>query len=70
MPYKGRNDMLGELWFSGVIPDRLEWFCHVDDDMYVNVEQLSGVLQQYDPAHPYYIGAWHRLSTVSDSANV
>ena len=27
--------------------------------MYVNIEQLSGVLRQYNPAHPYYIGAWH-----------
>ncbi|XP_065889885.1 beta-1,3-N-acetylglucosaminyltransferase lunatic fringe-like [Dysidea avara] len=36
--------------------DRYQWYCHVDDDIYVNVPQLSHVLQQYDPSKPYYIG--------------
>ncbi|XP_065903066.1 beta-1,3-N-acetylglucosaminyltransferase manic fringe-like [Dysidea avara] len=36
--------------------DRYQWYCHVDDDEYVNVPQLSHVLQQYDPSKPYYIG--------------
>ena len=35
-----------------------QWFCHIDDDMYVNVLQLSQFLQLYDPHKPYYIGKW------------
>ncbi|XP_065903065.1 beta-1,3-N-acetylglucosaminyltransferase radical fringe-like [Dysidea avara] len=38
--------------------DRYQWYCHVDDDIYVNVPQLSHVLQQYDPSKPYYIGRY------------
>ena len=38
--------------------DRYQWFCHCDDDVYVNIPQLSQHLQQYDPHKPYYIGKW------------
>ena len=38
--------------------DRYQWFCHSDDDVYVNVPKLSRLLQQYDPHKPYYIGKW------------
>ena len=35
-----------------------QWFCHFDDDVYVNIEPLSKLLQQYDPNKPHYIGKW------------
>ena len=35
-----------------------QWFCHFDDDVYVNLAQLSKLLQKYDPNKPYYIGKW------------
>ena len=37
---------------------RYQWFCHFDDDVYVNVEQLSNMLQKYNHNEPYYIGRW------------
>jgi len=37
---------------------RYQWFCHFDDDVYVNIKQLSNLLQQYDYNKPYYIGRW------------
>ncbi|XP_065891470.1 beta-1,3-N-acetylglucosaminyltransferase manic fringe-like isoform X2 [Dysidea avara] len=36
--------------------ESFQWFCHVDDDIYVNVPQLSKLLKQYDPRLPFYIG--------------
>ena len=38
--------------------DSYQWFCHIDDDMYVNVLKFSQFLQQYDPHEPYYVGKW------------
>ena len=35
-----------------------QWFCHFDDDIYVNILQLNQLLQQYDPHKPYYVGKW------------
>ena len=35
-----------------------QWFCHFDDDIYVNILQLSQLLKQYDSRKPYYIGKW------------
>ena len=35
---------------------RVNWYCHFDDDIYVNVKELSKLLSQYDPSKPYYIG--------------
>ena len=37
---------------------RYQWFCHFDDDVYVNVKQLSNMLQKYNHNKPYYIGRW------------
>jgi len=38
---------------------RYQWFCHFDDDdVYVNIKQLSNLLQKYDYNKPYYIGRW------------
>ena len=33
-----------------------QWYCHSDDDVYVNVPLLSQILQQYDSHKPYYFG--------------
>ena len=41
-----------------VFTRRYQWFCHFDDDVYVNVKQLSNVLQKYNHNEPYYIGRW------------
>ena len=38
--------------------NRYQWFCHADDDVYINVPKLSRFLQQYDPRKPYYVGKW------------
>ena len=35
-----------------------QWYCHFDDDIYVNILQLSQLLQQYDSHKPYYVGKW------------
>jgi len=36
-----------------------QWFCHFDDDVYVNIPRLHQLLKQYDSHRPYYIGKWH-----------
>ena len=38
------------------------WFCHADDDNYLNIKRLYEVLADYDPDLPWYIG---RISTSS-----
>ncbi|XP_065890669.1 beta-1,3-N-acetylglucosaminyltransferase lunatic fringe-like [Dysidea avara] len=38
--------------------DKYQWYCHFDDDMYVNIPALGKLLEQYDPHQPYYIGRW------------
>lgn len=32
------------------------WFCHFDDDNYVNVAQLQLLLSEHDPSLPWYLG--------------
>uniref|UniRef100_A0AC35FB46 Fringe n=1 Tax=Panagrolaimus sp. PS1159 TaxID=55785 RepID=A0AC35FB46_9BILA len=32
------------------------WYCHVDDDNYVNVPALINTLNNFNPEFPYYIG--------------
>ena len=44
--------------FTILLCFRYQWFCHFDDDMYVNVPALGRLLRQYDPHKPYYIGRW------------
>lgn len=39
-----------------------QWFCHVDDDVYVNVEQFKRLLLHYDPVKPYYVGRHWRAA--------
>ena len=34
------------------------WYCHVDDDLYLNVQTLVETLKQYDPSKDCYIGNW------------
>ena len=47
---------------------RVEWFCHFDDDVYVNVKELSKLLSKYNSSEPLYIGrsiTGHRALIVS-----
>lgn len=32
------------------------WFCHFDDDNYVNVKRLLEVLSDYSPQEEWYLG--------------
>jgi len=32
------------------------WFCHVDDDNYVNVPALDELLKMYNPIGDWYLG--------------
>ncbi len=32
------------------------WFCHLDDDNYLNVKQLYNFLEKYNPTKSYYFG--------------
>ena len=34
----------------------LRWFCHFDDDQYVNIKMLYDTLLQYDSNEDYYLG--------------
>lgn len=36
--------------------DKHKWFCHFDDDNYVNVDRLTELLQSYDPHDDWYLG--------------
>ena len=38
------------------------WWCHFDDDNFVNVDSLSRLLSRHDPALPWYLG---KTSTAS-----
>lgn len=33
-----------------------KWFCHADDDTYLNINRLITILSQYDPNEDWYIG--------------
>ena len=50
--------LLKKLYYYVLLFDSYQWFCHCDDDMYINIPQLSELLQQFDPHKPYYIGKW------------
>ena len=39
-----------------------QWWCHFDDDNFVNVDSLSGLLGRHDPGLPWYLG---KTSTAS-----
>ena len=46
------------------------WFCHVDDDVYVNVEQLVRLLKKYDPEREVYLGRWSLAQTTKLEVNL
>ena len=33
-----------------------QWFCHLDDDVYINVKQFKKLLSNYNASKPYYVG--------------
>jgi len=41
---------------SFVISIGFRWFCHVDDDNYVNVPALDELLKMYNPIGDWYLG--------------
>ena len=44
---------------------QLRWFCHFDDDIYVNTRRLLEVLSMYNPSHKLYLGRWpHNINSV------
>ena len=38
------------------VPSISRWFCHVDDDTYVNIPALLKTLQQYNHTEDWYLG--------------
>ena len=40
----------------GCVLFECRWICHVDDDMYVNVEQLINMLSIFTDGQPVYFG--------------
>ncbi len=34
------------------------WFCHFDDDVYVNVPTLMAMLHRYNSTDSLYLGRW------------
>ena len=36
--------------------NKYRWFCHVDDDTYLNINRLNDVLSQYDADKLWYLG--------------
>ena len=51
------------------------WYCHFDDDLYVNPQALVDLLSQYDPTTDQYLGNWaavarrHKLDRLPVSSN-
>ena len=33
-----------------------KWYCHVDDDNYINIPNLVSLLSNYNPKKLYYLG--------------
>lgn len=48
--------------FSHFLRSHKQWWCHFDDDNYVNVVALARLLERYDPSQPWYLG---KTSTAS-----
>ncbi|XP_072889638.1 beta-1,3-N-acetylglucosaminyltransferase lunatic fringe-like [Hemitrygon akajei] len=42
--------------FDVFVASRLRWFCHVDDDNYVNVRALLELLSSFPPTQDVYVG--------------
>ena len=52
--YRNKNSTSADFSFSPWLGCR--WFCHVDDDTYVNVPALVTLLQQYNDTGDWYLG--------------
>ena len=37
------------------------WYCHVDDDLYLNINALVKTLKRYDPSNDCYLGSWSTI---------
>ena len=54
----------------------LRWYCHFDDDLYVNPQALTDLLSQHDPTTDQYLGAWavvgrvHRQNRIPVSSSM
>ncbi|CAD5119030.1 DgyrCDS7680 [Dimorphilus gyrociliatus] len=42
--------------FDAFLKSNKKWWCHVDDDTYVNVKALKELLSRYEPSRDWYIG--------------
>lgn len=42
--------------FDHYIDSDKKWWCHFDDDNYVNIPRLLSLLQHYDPMYDWYLG--------------
>uniref|UniRef100_T1J8T0 Fringe-like glycosyltransferase domain-containing protein n=1 Tax=Strigamia maritima TaxID=126957 RepID=T1J8T0_STRMM len=42
--------------FDTFLESNKKWFCHFDDDNYVNVPQLLNLLKKYSPTEDWYLG--------------
>lgn len=48
----GSNELFNDDFFCLIF----RWFCHFDDDNYLNVEQLQQLLSEYDSSSLWYLG--------------
>ena len=48
--------------FEHFLRSHKQWWCHFDDDNYVNVAALLDTLEQYEAGKPWYLG---KTSTAS-----
>ena len=48
--------------FEHFLRSHKQWWCHFDDDNYVNVAALLHTLEQYEAGKPWYLG---KTSTAS-----
>ena len=49
---------------------RHQWFCHLDDDVYIIVKQLSNMLQKYHHNEPYYVGGWPQVPGLKKATKI
>lgn len=59
------------LEFDVYISSNKRWFCHVDDDTYLNVPKLVEMLQKYNHTSDWYLGkpSLHHPIEIEDRAN-
>ena len=62
--------------FLPLLSASLRWYCHFDDDLYVNPQALTDLLSQHDPTTDQYLGAWavvgrvHRQNRIPVSSSM